>query len=592
MSSLDGPRKDDIGSLQTQIDYHLGEIYLLKHAQNSRVPIFCLPAELLSGVFLYLVVAGIQYGDANFATGTFNFLQVCRRWNEVAVTSPRLWVWWVAGAAKAWHLFKSRSKDSPQFLAWRPQLPDSVRDILTDAAIPGRVRQLDFSGTYEDLGDFLGGFNPSPPPNASSIRIHIIPRYWCESPESFARFLSSAFPKLSELDVEGFLPEFPSPIFTTSDLTSLKLCLPDIHNSRPTLSQFTQILQQHPNLRELDLQQGGMPLTEPSGPLVSFTLPKLVDLRLRGMKSTILRLIDLVGMSSPLHNVVIHFEDPRLTTPTLVGPMEKVLTAYYGCPGLGFPRMVNCLTISSNSKQRELVFEARSCSTSASNQTSNLKLQFNWARGELVKEAFLLFPLERVHTFAAVGLDFDMEEWCTVLQKSKELSHLRIEKVYVNPLLDALDVSGEGMYKKFAKIRQNWSLTRTQMTRNYPPQNCNRWHSLISTSGPIRMGNCWTSWYGGVSTMSGWKVWLFGRVVWTVVGMRESSGKWLRRLLPATTRRSRKTKSQKAIRRGRKLKKRPLAAGHTRRGILNYGYRTFTLIKVGRLPIRRGCSWA
>jgi len=93
LNSLDGPRKDDIGSLQKQIDYHFGEIYRLKHAQNSRVPIFCLPAKLLSQVYLYVTMAGIQYGNAKFATGTFNSPQVCRHWNEVAVMFPQLWVW-------------------------------------------------------------------------------------------------------------------------------------------------------------------------------------------------------------------------------------------------------------------------------------------------------------------------------------------------------------------------------------------------------------------------------------------------------------------------------------------------------------------
>ena len=455
MNRLNGPCKDDIGSIQKQIDYHLGEIYRLRHAQNSRIPIFCLPPELLSGVFLYIVVAGVQYGDANFAIGTFNFLQVCRRWNEVAVTSPQLWVWWVAGAAKAWHLFKSRSKDSPLFLVWRPQLPDSVRKILADVAIPGRVRQLDFSGTYDDLGDFLGGFNPTPPPNASSIRLQIIPQWYsCKPPKSFARFLSSTSQKLTELAVDGFLPDFSSPIFTTSNLTLLKLRLPENDDSRYTLSQFTRILQQHPNLLELDLQQGGMPQIEPSGPLVSFPLRKLVNLRLRGAKLTILKFIDFIGMSSPLHNVDIHFEDARITTRALVGPLEKILAAYYGFPGLGFPRVVNCLTISSNPKKRELVFETGSCSTSTSNQTSNLKLQFDWARDEVVEDTLLLFPLEHVHTFAVIGLYINVSEWYTMLQKLKRLLHLRLEKLDVSLLLDALDVSDKGTYKKSARINR------------------------------------------------------------------------------------------------------------------------------------------
>ena len=131
--------------------------------------------------------------------------------------------------------------------------------------------------------------------------------------------------------------------------------------------------------------------------------------------------------------------------------MEKILTAYYGCSGLSQTRTVNCLTISSNSKTKELVFDARSSSTSALHPTSDLKLQFNWAKYEAAGDAFLLFPLEHVHTFAAVGLGLDEDEWRSVLQKMKGLLHLRLENTDASTLLDVLDVGGEGMYGKATK---------------------------------------------------------------------------------------------------------------------------------------------
>ena len=94
------------------------EVNRLKHIQNSHAAISRLPAEPLSDVFLYVVEAGLEEEDRNFAAGTFAFLQVCKRRNEIAVWSPQFWVWLISGTLKTWDLFKSRSKDAPLFLTW------------------------------------------------------------------------------------------------------------------------------------------------------------------------------------------------------------------------------------------------------------------------------------------------------------------------------------------------------------------------------------------------------------------------------------------------------------------------------------------
>ena len=155
LNSVDEPRKDVIDSLQKQIDFLSGEVLRLKYAQNTHITIFRMPTELLSEVFLYLVETGLGDGSADFVAGTFKFLQVCRHWKEVAVASPQLWVWWVAGAARAWRLFESRSKGAPlKSLAWRHDLPDSARDMLTDPAIPGGSVTLTSAGPTKALGLF------------------------------------------------------------------------------------------------------------------------------------------------------------------------------------------------------------------------------------------------------------------------------------------------------------------------------------------------------------------------------------------------------------------------------------------------------
>ena len=453
LSSLDGQCREAIGSLQKQIDFHFGEIRRLKYARNSRayLPISRLPDELLSGVFIYVVESSLQNGDADFATGTFNFLLVCRHWNEVAVGCPLLWVWLVAGAVEAWPLFESRSKDAPLCLTWGPQFPDSARGILMDAKTPGRIRQLNFNGTKDNLEDLIVAFKSNPPSNVSSIRLQINPLH-CDQSKHLARFFSSAFPKLSKLDIENSPPGPLSPAFTTSNLTALRLRLPNDDKRRHTLSQFSQILQRHPNLRELDLQQGGIPQPKPSPskPLVPFVLSQLANLRLYGAESDIMGFINLIGMSSPLHDVDIFFEDTtRLAVPVLTGTVKKILAAYYGCPGLDYPRTVTHTTISSDSKTHNLVFDARS------HPTSNLKLEFDRVGNEVIEKIFTLFPLDRVQEFTGIRLGLLTDDWHGMLLKMENLSHLQLENLDIRPVLDALDPDDRCAYGEAAGIILN-----------------------------------------------------------------------------------------------------------------------------------------
>jgi len=414
LSSFDGPRKDTIESLQKQIDFHVVEANRLKYVRNSHVAVSLLPPELLSEVFLYVVEFG-QKGNTRFAPGTFGFLQVCRGWNEVAIGFPQLWGFWVAGAAKAWSLFNSRSKGGPLSLTWRYRLPRSARDALTDPDIPGRTRQLDFNGFSDQLDHFLGIFDSSPPSDVLSIRLQITQRGDSESRERLDRLLFSSFPKLSKLNAGNFLPKPPSPIFTTSKLTSLKLFVPYGERSRYNLVQFSRILRHHPTLQELDLNHGAIPLPGRSGDLVPFVLPRLTNFRLHGTKGSIFGLIDLIGMSPPLHNVLIRFTPiPKSTTPVLTSIMEKILVAYYGCQGLDHPRKIDNLAIS-----KDLIFDARS-------PTSNLKLQFQSgyevAWHNVVEESLTFIHSSDIQEFTIEGLPLSRR----MLEEMKCLSHLRL----------------------------------------------------------------------------------------------------------------------------------------------------------------------
>ena len=446
MNSLHGPHKDTIDSLQQQIDFHVGEASRLRYARNSYVAVSSLQPELLSEVFLYLVESGLRGGNSYFAPGTFSFLQVCRRWNEVAVGFSQLWSLWVAGAAKAWPLFNSRSRGGPLSLTWRPQLLNSARDILMDPTIPRRTQRLDFSGTSDQLAHFFGAFDPSLPSNALSIRLQIHMPWWGNR-KKLASLLPSSFPKLSKLNVGNFLPKSSSPIFTTSKLTSLKLFLPYAIKGRHNMAQFSRILRQHPSLQELDLNNGAIPMPGTSGAMVPFTLPRLVDLRLRGMEGDTLGFVDFIGMSSPLHNVAIHLDylwDPTATA--LASAVEKILVAYYNCQE--HPRKIYSVTISSP-RQFRLVLESRSRSVPTSSLEIKFRATSGLAQDEMVDETFAIFPSDDVQEFTVEDLPLTHR----TLQEMENLLHLRLchqDRWDFGQALDALSLSNPGASTKSA----------------------------------------------------------------------------------------------------------------------------------------------
>ena len=436
-----------IFSLQKQIDVHILEANRLRYARNSHVAISRLPAELLSNAFLYIVEAGLQEDGTSFATGTFAFLQVCRGWNETAVGFPQLWVRWVPGAFKAWHLFKSRSKDAPLSLTWRDHLQNLMQNILKDAETPRRVRRLDFNGTSEELEDFLGLLDLGSTPIISSIRLR---RSQSPSPrnneEYLTRLFSLPFPKLSELHLDNFLPGPTSLILTTSNLTSLKLKLACDDSSQYTQPQFLQVLEQHPNLQQLDLEAGGLPLVEGSGSPVPIVLSDLVYLRLCGTGSAIAGFVDLVSMSSPLHDVVIHFQRESSSgwceAPTDVA--GNFLTAYYGCEGLDHSRKANHLIVPvSPSRWEHCLVIAESRSAPASHPTYNLKLIMENA---CTDDIIHLFPLKDVCEYATEGSEFYTHYWRKILEKMEDLLYLRLDTMDVEPVLDAFDLCDGGVY--------------------------------------------------------------------------------------------------------------------------------------------------
>ena len=441
--SLEGEHKDVVDSLQK--DFRIGEAGQLEYAQDPRIAVFQLPAEILSDVFLYLVESGLEYyrGDMSFASWTFNFLQVCKRWNKVAIGFHRLWVWWVAGAVEAWPLFNIRSKGAPIFLTWRPELPGFTRDVLADTKTPRKIRQLDLHGTREELEHILGAIGSDSTSTTSSIRVAARDQGQYGLGDRLTRFFSSPFPKLSHLDIRNFLPDSASSVFTTSNLTSLKLDHIYRGKGRYTRSQFSQILQWHPNLQKLDLGKSAMPPVEGSRAPAPVILPRLVDLTLFGMEAIVVGFLGLISMASPLHNVIIILDytyTPRLST--LTRTTKTILVPYYECQELEYPRKVDHLTVS-KSDGRGLVFSAVDRPTPAPHPTCNLTLQFQFhGIGEaLVSKAIRVLPLKGVRELTVMTLSLSADDWRGMFREMEDFLHLRLDSLPIEPVLDALDLA-------------------------------------------------------------------------------------------------------------------------------------------------------
>ena len=321
-------------------------------------------------------------------------------------------------------------------------------NTLTDTVKGRRIRQLDFNGTRQQLEQILGTLDSRSTSTTSSIRLRCPCYEKNDNGEHLARLFSLSFPKLSKLDINTSPPDPTSPVLATSNLTSLKLDLAYNDDRCYTQSQFLQVLQQHPNLKQLHLRTGGFPSVENSGGLVPVVLPHLVDLRLYGVDEVIDGFIDLVSMSSPLHNVTIDFE--RNNAPSVAAhenTAKKILTVYYGCKELEYPRKVTHLTISSP-PSCHLTIGAKSHSTSAHRPTYNLELRFHGMRGALVQKVIHFFPLKHVRKYTVERFDPPADDWRRTLRRMKGLLHLRLDSVNIVPVLNTLNLINEGVHRE------------------------------------------------------------------------------------------------------------------------------------------------
>ena len=105
--------------------------------------------------------------------------------------------------------------------------------------------------------------------------------------------------------------------------------------------------------------------------------------------------------------------------------------------------MAHHLTVSSDSQKQLLVFNTKPHSTSASRSTSSFELRLGAVNRSLAGNLCLLFPLNHVHTFAAIGLHLYRGMWCDLLGKMEGLFHLWLDDMDIGPAMGALGVGNE-----------------------------------------------------------------------------------------------------------------------------------------------------
>lgn len=89
---------------------------------------------------------------------------------------------------------------------------------------------------------------------------------------------------------------------------------------------------------------------------------------------------------------------------------------------------------------------------------------------ELVGGALPLFSLAHIQKFTAVGLDLPVDTYCRIFQDMKELLHLRLGNLDIEPVLDALSISNRGAYGKVIKSILNHLHTRRRTVPTTRPQ--------------------------------------------------------------------------------------------------------------------------
>jgi hypothetical protein len=142
---------EEISRLQTALDHLTAVRQRMKRSLNERTtPIYRIPTEILSEIFLHCLVEDSDGFDAEEAPLLLNF--VCSKWRTVAISTPQLWSSISldlppCGGIEMLETWLSRSSASPLKIIWTDS-QGSADDSATLNAIIPLARCLRFITIY------------------------------------------------------------------------------------------------------------------------------------------------------------------------------------------------------------------------------------------------------------------------------------------------------------------------------------------------------------------------------------------------------------------------------------------------------------
>ena len=331
-----------IKALEKQIEGGQGDVIELKRARNSLLNISIrVPPEILGTIFVWIVTR--EQDDSLFSTahfarlekGSHNFLLVCRRWFEVASSTPEVWAFW-GRTLEDWSRRCHRVRGAPVDLVLdtsessSEMFDSSLRDALRDLAARDRIRQIHFAGDEAYLLDAIA--SPLIPQGEDPQERHTIESIIFQLsviPVDFSRFfLHSRLPNLRCLLIHGFLLQAPFwdqlTLLQTTRLSILSLQIKHAPLSITT-SQLFSILISNPNLRGLRLAYAALP-DDSSESSVRVSLRALRTIALEGEFARVFELLNRLDLPALDHTVL---RLAALTTENLIKTLGPHMQGHF-----------------------------------------------------------------------------------------------------------------------------------------------------------------------------------------------------------------------------------------------------------------------
>ncbi|KAI0056577.1 hypothetical protein BV25DRAFT_1565659 [Artomyces pyxidatus] len=457
--------------------------------RNSHTPVSRLPSEILTHIFSFFRVSHLDPPDSPcFPPSWIAVTHVCRRWRDVALSSPGLWTNIVMNNKRWMKATLARSRNAPISL----HLELTYMGVRTDPEVvwvalshARRVKEISFKGSY--LDPYLRPLFKLAAPLLESLHL-------CDKSSSFdlrkGIFLLGQAPKLQSLKLEGCIVNWNSPLLFCPTLTLLSISFFDrAPQHRLSAVGLRDILMALPNLQYLTLHNMiPTPMSTLEDPDAKIHLQQLKTLSLSTDVAT-----DIMGVISHLlvpENATLRVEcnafgqgyQDSPTSPEV--PLATTLASFYettsmsnserartdGYHAIGFASPDNKYTLVAgtcypllSSEQPDPDHPYSSCSTLWDPEVSLSVAWRNWESSNppiqsLFQFASAFFPLSNVQTVFVDCFFFRRPEfWWTVFGKMKHVKRLVVsDNLAFDGFVRALQ--GEGNTSGTAQVTESHAM--------------------------------------------------------------------------------------------------------------------------------------